>query len=208
MISRNTTNYIVDAGIAIAFLGVITTGILIRYILPSGSGHTLVWGLGRHDWGGLHFWLASGAVALALLHLILHWQWIWVTSFRLFRGEGEHRSQAGGRIRALVGVAVLVLLTVAIAALLWTAQRNATSSIARQPVGSRVEAGSGHGAETIRGSMTMAEAAAAARVPVAELRIRLGVPADTPADRRLGQLCREHGMSMEVARERILATAR
>jgi len=33
-------------------------------------------GLGRHDWGDIHFVLALVFIGLILLHLILHWTWI------------------------------------------------------------------------------------------------------------------------------------
>ena len=51
-------------GLAFAgFVLLITTGVLMRYVLPPGSGRrAAIWGLDRHGWGDLHFWfcLPSG----------------------------------------------------------------------------------------------------------------------------------------------------
>lgn len=72
---RSTLNRITD-GLAFAgFVFVVATGFLLRSLLPPGSGSlhgvgtgygaaerpvTLLWGLTRHDWGNVHFWLALG----------------------------------------------------------------------------------------------------------------------------------------------------
>ncbi|HUO10433.1 MAG TPA: DUF4405 domain-containing protein, partial [Phycisphaerae bacterium] len=58
---RNTLNFVMDVVLAVLAAGMIGTGLVMRYILPPGSGQwRLLWGLGRHDWGDLHFWLAAG----------------------------------------------------------------------------------------------------------------------------------------------------
>lgn len=65
---RPTLNLVVDSVAFAGFVFLTTTGVLMRYVLPPGSGHrTLVWGLGRHDWGAIHFWIATvflGVLAL------------------------------------------------------------------------------------------------------------------------------------------------
>jgi hypothetical protein len=90
---RTTANFIVDA---IAFLDLLClagTGMILKFVLPPGSGggggygrgfrggHGPVevrqlLGLGRHDWGDVHFVLAVIFSVLMLVHLILHWRWI------------------------------------------------------------------------------------------------------------------------------------
>ncbi len=56
---RPKLNFFIDIIAFIAFVLLTTTGILMRYILPPGSGkHTLIWGMDRHEWGTIHFWIS------------------------------------------------------------------------------------------------------------------------------------------------------
>ena len=74
---RTTLNLIIDAIGFVGFVFLTATGVLVRYVLPPGSGHhTTLWGLDRHDWGGLHFWIAVGFFVVLALHLLFHWRWI------------------------------------------------------------------------------------------------------------------------------------
>lgn len=74
-------------------LGLAFTGVLMKYILPpgSGGGRGTGYGLGRgrggagaetflgmtrHDWGEWHFWLAIGMLALVTVHVLLHAGWV------------------------------------------------------------------------------------------------------------------------------------
>jgi hypothetical protein len=55
------------------------TGLLLAYRLPHGGGHTsrvLFLGYGRHAWGEIHTWLAYVTISLAVVHLLLNWQWL------------------------------------------------------------------------------------------------------------------------------------
>jgi len=60
------------------------TGLIMKYVLPPGQGYrrgqglsedSFFW-LGRHQWGSIHFDFALILIALLLVHLILHWNWI------------------------------------------------------------------------------------------------------------------------------------
>ncbi|MEX0844285.1 MAG: DUF4405 domain-containing protein, partial [Balneolaceae bacterium] len=46
------------------------------YILPPGSGSANIWGLTRHEWGDIHFWIAVIFAVTITVHLILHLPWI------------------------------------------------------------------------------------------------------------------------------------
>lgn len=62
------------------FCGMAGTGLLLAWRLPSGSrgGKGLsAMGLGRHDWGDIHTWLGYGLIGLILIHLAVHWRWLW-----------------------------------------------------------------------------------------------------------------------------------
>jgi hypothetical protein len=73
--SRTGFNALVDAVAYAGFTVLATTGIMLRYQMPPGSGGlhgmgngvggdsrpvTIVWGLSRHEWGSVHYWIAMG----------------------------------------------------------------------------------------------------------------------------------------------------
>ena len=86
-----------------------------RAALPPGSGSlhgmrggpsagqrpiTLVWGLTRHEWGDLHFYVAVALMGVLALHLLQHWRWI------AARVQGQ--SGRGSGWRAALGIVGLV----------------------------------------------------------------------------------------------------
>lgn len=88
---RTTVNFIVDAIAFLDLLCLISTGIILKFVLPPGTGgghgqgfrggrgpddvKTLL-DLGRHDWGDVHFVLSMLFVLMMLIHLVLHWDWV------------------------------------------------------------------------------------------------------------------------------------
>lgn len=122
---RATWITIVDVLSFVSFLFLVATGALLRYVLPPGSGGVagggpgwraasrpvdLVWGLTRHEWGGIHFWISVIFLVAIALHLLIHWKWI-VVSFR-GRDPGGTRLQAGLGVGALLGLLVLAVALV------------------------------------------------------------------------------------------------
>jgi len=86
-----TVNYIVDAVAFLDLISLTATGVIMKWVLPpgSGGGHgrgfrggrgpedvKQLLGLGRHDWAEIHFILSLLFVFLMLIHLVLHWSWI------------------------------------------------------------------------------------------------------------------------------------
>jgi mono/diheme cytochrome c family protein len=75
--SRTVINVVIDLIAALLLLGMIATGYLLRFPLPPGSNKThVLWGLTRHQWGDVHFWISLGLLLVMLIHLALHWNWI------------------------------------------------------------------------------------------------------------------------------------
>lgn len=69
--------FFTDTAALILFVILAATGTLIYLILPPGTGHgSQIWGLERHAWGTLHFWVAVAFIILMTVHLFLHWGWI------------------------------------------------------------------------------------------------------------------------------------
>ncbi|MDD2730973.1 MAG: DUF4405 domain-containing protein [Candidatus Portnoybacteria bacterium] len=82
---KTKINLIIDISAFVCFLVSGFAGIILWQILPSGNGfrggrsdsvEDLFWGLYRHQWNDVHIYSGLILVALVLLHLILHWNWI------------------------------------------------------------------------------------------------------------------------------------
>jgi cytochrome bd-type quinol oxidase subunit 2 len=54
----------------------IGTGLLLELRMDEEDGNVRLLGMGQDDWGEIHLIIALGFVALAVLHLALHWAWI------------------------------------------------------------------------------------------------------------------------------------
>jgi hypothetical protein len=90
----------------LSFCAMAGTGLLLAFRMPPGSrgGRGLeALGLERHEWGDLHTWISYVFIATIVIHLALHWRWLW---------------QIAGRIRAWpiiagIGLGLLLLLFLA-----------------------------------------------------------------------------------------------
>jgi hypothetical protein len=79
VMKRHVLNFVIDLVTLVVMLGVTATGLLLRWILMPGSrgGRGLEFlGLGRRDWGDVHFWLSIALLVLVLVHVALHWTWV------------------------------------------------------------------------------------------------------------------------------------
>jgi len=131
--NRPRVNLIIDVVAFMCAVFLIATGFLLEYSLPPGSGRLgtegfgsgpgglhrpilLLWGLTRHEWGNIHFYLAEGLMGALSLHLLLHWQWI----VCMIQGKPKE----GSGIRAAIGILALAsLLALAIAPFLSSTDR-------------------------------------------------------------------------------------
>lgn len=200
--SRAKLNFIID-GLAFAgFVFLIATGFLVRYALPSGSGGsngvgtgsraadkpvTVLWGLTRHEWGDIHFWIALGLMIVLAVHLVLHWRWI----VSVVRG----RPREGSGIRVALGIiGVVALLIGAIAPFLSPKEQVPRSQLKEQLETLPMREGT---EEHIRGSMTLREVEHLTGTPVGHLVRELGLPQNISSDEQLGQLRRKYGFELE-----------
>lgn len=68
--NRSTIIKIIDVLAFVGFLFLASTGILLHHFLPPGSGRSAeIWGLNRHEWGDIHFWIATLFFVLLSAHL-------------------------------------------------------------------------------------------------------------------------------------------
>jgi hypothetical protein len=186
---RPNVNFIVDFLGFAGFVLLTATGVLMRYVLPPGSGHfTTIWTLDRHEWGSIHFWIAIAFMAVLAFHLFLHWRWI-VTLMR-----GRPREGSGARF-ALGSVGLMALLALAIAPFLSPIERDGGGPPPPRPHSSEVE-----GLESIRGFTTLAEVEEATGVPADHIIEELGLPRGVEHDERLGRLRTTYGFTINDVR--------
>ena len=220
---KTRLNYLVDFVTLLLILAMIGTGIVIRYVLPAGSGghggggRWLLWGLGRHDWGGVHFWLAVGLTVVMALHVALHWKWVCGITCRWIgrlRGGGVELGR-----RTAYGVAFLVLVTALIGGFTWLSWSSVEvvpgeghghgrhsrhpPAVAVQEPAEAPEHGHHSDGELVRGSMSLREVADASGIGVGELKALLGIPATVSGYERLGRLKRRFGFEIEDVRKAI-----
>jgi len=187
---RASLNFVVDAVAFVAFVFLTATGVLVRYVLPPGSGHfSTLWRWDRHEWGQIHFWAAVVLMGALGFHLFLHWRWV----VRVVQG----RPREGSGIRmglAVVGVTALASLAVAP----FFGQVEQTGEPAHRV---RLTEPSEGTVPQIDGSMTLHEVEQLTGVSAAVILRELGLPPQVPADARLGRLRREFGFELHDVRE-------
>ena len=217
---RTNVNFLVDALALVALVLLAATGAIIRYVLPAGSGHgSALWGLDRHGWGHVHFWIALGFCVAMVVHLALHWGWITCVVRWDTRGRSKGRA-------VLALIAVIALLAVATAPFFGTVEEfeegprggrgGERGGRAREHEDGSVEYEGGdveyqsrpvdhEGADaehrgedhTIHGSMTLRDVQELTGVPADHIITTLHLPADVPRDERLGRLRRSYGFEID-----------
>lgn len=185
---RSTLNLSIDVAAFAGFVLLTTTGVLLRYVLPPGSGHySTIWGLNRHEWGGIHFWIAIVFFSVLGLHLLLHWRWIFSVVTRRPREGSGFRVGLG-----MVGLATVLML--AISPLLTPVEKDLTDKGASYRSSQKYEEIS------IQGSMTLEDVEESTGVPAAHIIESLGLPESTSTEESLGQLKRDFGFGMNDVR--------
>jgi len=180
---RTNLNFIIDIVAFIGFVALTTTGVLLRYILPPGSGHySTIWSLNRHEWGDIHFWISMVFFLVLTFHLVLHWNWI-VSVI-----TGRPRVGSGYR----VGLGVVGLVTVA--------------SLAVSPLLVPAVTDINNKADKLKdipiyGSMTLKGVEDTSGVPIIHIIKSLNLPEKISEKQRLGVLKRQYGFEVADIRD-------
>jgi hypothetical protein len=205
---KNKLNYLVDAIALVLMMGMVATGLVVRYVLPPGSsgrgggrGYVL-WGYNRHAWGDVHFWLSIFLIVMLAVHLFLHWAWIYGSTQRVVVGC-ERPIPPTRRRKAVMGVAFSAAIVGLIGSFFWLASGNVRPAQAgvTAPTPAPVETQPAvHVDELIHGSMTLRDAALAVGMMPEDLRSALHLPVDVSLDERLGRLRRQYGFELDEVR--------
>jgi len=186
-------NFIVDAIAFVAFVLLASTGLLMEFLLPSESGHfSRLWGMNRHDWGEVHFWIAIVLLICIAVHLLLHWRWV-VTMVK-----GKVSQKTKGRTVIAV-VSLLVLFGLAAAPFLGTIKISETP--ADLPHRGKNASHEESDMPQIDGTVTLEEIQKQTGVSPAVILQELGLPPETPVDATLGRLRKEHSFRIHTVRD-------
>lgn len=204
-------NTLVDGLALIAFVLLASTGLLLSYQLPPGSGGRemlgmghgageksvlFLWGLTRHEWGEIHYWLSLSIMAILAVHLFLHGKWI----LCLFKPSGT-KEYSGMRL-LLGGIGLFSLMALALVPYASSPIELERSTLQRDTIES--ESHDTHEADLgIRGRMTLAEISTASGVPTEYLFRALNIPEGTSPETQSGRLLRQVGKDMENLREAV-----
>lgn len=94
---KSKVNFVVDCLMFLLMMAIAGLGLLMKYVLLPGQerwgkyGRNVelyFFGLDRHAWGDIHFYLALGLLALLALHLYLHWPLVVALFRRLIAAPG------------------------------------------------------------------------------------------------------------------------
>jgi hypothetical protein len=186
---RATINFIIDTVGFVGFVFLTTTGVLVRYVLPPGSGRRAVlWGMNRHEWGDLHFWIAIAFFCVLGLHLFLHWRWI----VHMVRGK----PQEGSGLRFALGlVGILAVLAIAITPFGGSVEQSGISGVQSDKSSTLT-----HGTERVRGRMTLIDIERKTGVPKAYLIEHLSMPQDVPLNIGVAKLGKSYGFDIDDVR--------
>lgn len=186
---RMNLNAVIDAMAFFCFVLLTTTGVLMRYLLPPGSGHSsTIWGMDRHEWGGVHFWLSVVLFSTLSLHLVLHWQWI----VNIVRG---HPVPGSGLRMGLGIVGALAVVALGISPLLTPVEQDSARTE------STLLSNHEDKDALVRGSMSLREVEEATGVPAAHIIEALKLPTATSPDEGLGSLKKRHQFEIKDVRE-------
>lgn len=106
---RTALNYLVDAGLAVAFLSLVWLATIERLVFPSGEEayRFRLWGVAVDDWRRYQFGALCALSFLVVVHVTLHWNWVCsVTNTLIWRRPAGKDNGS----RTLIGVGLLLLL--------------------------------------------------------------------------------------------------
>jgi hypothetical protein len=121
IIAKQTrNNWLIDAALFTGAIVSMLTGIYFLFLPVGGyqGGRNPMYGITflfeRHTWEDLHTWFGIGMIVAALIHLVIHWNWI-VSMIRRVTHEMIHRQRrlnARGRanlaLNSVVGFSFLL----------------------------------------------------------------------------------------------------
>jgi hypothetical protein len=196
---KASLNFWVDVITLSALLAKIWTGLLIHFVLPPGQGRAkwrLLWGMSRHDYGNIHFYLAIGMGVLVFLHIWLHWSWICSVLCDLVQLPPPHK-----KTQIIWGICALLFISAGCAgSLLWANTQVTVTGISGEDY-TREPLSDMRSHDRISGQMTLSEAAELAGISLDEFSQKLGLPLGVNPHEQLGRLRKAHDFDIYDVRQ-------
>ena len=92
---KSMKNYIVFVAMAVLGLVEAVSGFVLWLALDGGGGwrggrlaggvENTFWSLSRHTWLDIHDWAAVAIMAVIIIHLALHWKWMFYMTKKVFQ---------------------------------------------------------------------------------------------------------------------------
>ena len=83
-------NYVIDFAAFISFIATALSGLAIKFFMPSGvkqGGLQEFLGIQKGAWSEIHDWSGILLIVFAIIHLILHWDWIVCMTRNIFQSD-------------------------------------------------------------------------------------------------------------------------
>ena len=118
---QTRNNWLIDVGLFVGALIASITGIYFLFLPVGGyqGGRNPMYGITilfeRHTWEDLHTWFGILMIAAAVVHIIVHWQWIMGMGRRILHEITHHETRFNNRSRfnLLINFAVGLGFTIA-----------------------------------------------------------------------------------------------
>ncbi len=89
IMKKSDWQYLVDTLLFLSVAGIALIGFLMGLVIPKGptapESTKYFFGLHRHQWGNIHFYLSVAFVILVTIHIFLSWKWIKSKSQQIFK---------------------------------------------------------------------------------------------------------------------------
>ncbi len=88
--NKQKVNYLIDFLALISFIATALSGLAIRFFMPSGvrQGRLQEFlGIQKGVWSEIHDWSGILLIIFAVIHLVLHWNWIICMTKNMFQSD-------------------------------------------------------------------------------------------------------------------------
>ncbi len=208
---KNRLNFIIDVIMLLVMVVILSIGLLVKYMLPTGQEKWELYGenreflfmnLDRHQWGEIHYLLGIVLIALLILHILLHWkqivciytQWIKAKVLRILLAWAF-----------LVIMVLIVLIPFIVKPQIGEDEshyrnKNNDLLIQEKKTGSLDEEHT-YSAIDINGQMSLDQISKEYKIPCNELKKKLGIPVNISNDERIGRLRKQYNFSMQQIKD-------
>jgi hypothetical protein len=108
--SKTTINLLLDTLLLAAFIVLIYSSIIVRFVFPPGADSRgwFLWGLAFDQWETVQFAMVAVLALGVLIHVMLHWSWVCgVIATRLTR---DKKAKIDDGAQTLYGVGLLIAI--------------------------------------------------------------------------------------------------